>query len=223
MAIATAAFAADDLEYNAIDFGSGIIHHVALSPDKFEFKVVYTNPPASVQESHRRQPRAVLTVNGGYWTETYEPTDLLVSDGRVVKNVNRKSPFNGLFFVRGGKAAVRNLNEAPLSTAEQFQQAVKCGPLLVRKNHAVASKSTTRHRRTVVGRDKAGRIFFLVTDGVLARYADMTTVALEIPVRAEFAFNLDGGGSTGLAFDVGERKISVHSVPVGSVIQVLKD
>ena len=68
--------------------------------------------------------------------------------------------------------------------------------------------------------DEAGRIFFLVTDGLILNYSEAAGIAIRKPVNARFAFNLDGGSSTGLCLGKGKEKICVLSVPVGSLIQV---
>ncbi|MCB9488530.1 MAG: phosphodiester glycosidase family protein [Deltaproteobacteria bacterium] len=211
------------LIYKKLTTPSGDVHFVSMDPAKFRFEAVYTNPPQSVQARHA-DSKAILTVNGGYWAEDYTPTDLLVTDGKIVKSENKLTRFKGLFFVKGGMAGLRDLARKPLKDgeAEAFEQAVKCGPAIVRDGRPVAYKSTKRHRRTIIGEDVAGRIFFLVSDSAWLTYGDAAKIATAAPVNASFAFNLDGGSSTGLVIDWRDVHAREISVPVGSHIEVFE-
>ncbi|MCL4235243.1 MAG: phosphodiester glycosidase family protein, partial [Deltaproteobacteria bacterium] len=218
---ATSAFGGDDLETGIIGVGADAARYVILDPEAFDVRIVYTNPPKSVQEQHR-EAKAVLTVNGGYWTAEYRPTDLLISDGKRIGSYNRKASFKGLFFVKGSRAAVRDLAKHPWSASEELEQAVRCGPVVVRNGAVVPSKSTTRHRRTVIGRTRDGRIFFVASDRQFWTYDESAAICLRDPINAEFAFQLDGGGSTGLMLDSDGAHAAIPSVAVGSHIQVFR-
>lgn len=221
LVVATGVLADESLQTGVIGEGADAARYVILDPKAFDFRVVYTNPPKSVQEQHRAA-KADMTVNGGYWTADYKPTDLLVSDGIPIGAYNRQASFNGLFFVQNGRAEVRDLAKRPWNASESFEQAARCGPVVIRGGAIVPSKSVTRHRRTVIGRTHDGRLFFVVSGRELWTYDESAAICLREPIAAQFAFQLDGGGSTGLAVDDGEQHIAVGSVPVGSHIQVFR-
>lgn len=221
LALATGAYGDDSLQSGIIGDGADAARYVIFDSAAFDFRVVYTNPPKSVQEQHRHA-KAVLTVNGGYWTADYRPTDLLVSDGKQIGAYNRQASFKGLFAVRKGRAEVRDLAARPWNASETFDQAARCGPVVVRGGSPVSSRSTSRHRRTVIGRTRDGGIFFVVSGRQIWTYDESAAICLREPINAEFAFQLDGGGSTGLALDDGDRHFVVGSVPVGSHIQAFR-
>ncbi len=218
---ATGVLADDSLRTGPIGEDTDAAHWVILDPSAFDFRVVYTNPPRSVQEQHRIA-KPVLTVNGGYWTAEYKPTDLLVSGGKTIAAYNRLASFKGLFEVRSSRAAVRDLAKRPWSASESFEHAVRCGPVVVRNGAPVSSKSVTRHRRTVIGETRDGRIFLVVSGRQIWTYDDSAAICLREPINAVFAFQLDGGGSTGMALDDADEHFVVGSVPVGSHIQAFR-
>ncbi|MBZ0274332.1 phosphodiester glycosidase family protein [bacterium] len=138
---------------------------------------------------------ATVTVNGGYWDASYKPTDLLVAGGKKIRDRNPKAPFRGLFFVRDGRARLADLSREHGAANGPFEEAMICGPVIVRDGRMAKHRSTSEHRRTVIGRDKRHGIFFLVIDGARASYGELSDIALSDGVDAQFAFNLDGGSS----------------------------
>ena len=110
-----------------------------------------------------------------------------------------------------------------VAKGERFEHAVKCGPTLVLPGgRANKLKSVSRHARTAVGRDKSGRLFFVLTERGRLTYADLTKVLLDDAIDADYAFNLDGGSSVSYCYRTPDGKVHErHGVPVSSVILVL--
>ena len=183
------------------------------------FACAYTNPPRSVEAF--AQSDAILTVNAGYWMADYTPTDLLVVQGKTVKEANLENHHYGLFYVKKGRANVRDLRVSPLKKAERFEHAVKSGPTLVLPGgRPYTSKSVSRHARNAVGKDSSGKLFFVLNTTGRLTYRELTDFLIE-ELQADYAFNLDGGASVGYTFRSPDGKVHRRrGKPVSSVIQV---
>lgn len=193
-----------------------------IDPARHRLACAYANPPKTVGD-FAKDSKAALAVNAGYWAADYKPTDLLVVEGQTIKKANLKNLHWGLFYVSNKRARVRDLRYRPFAKGERFEHAVKCGPTLVLPGgRANKLKSVSRHARTAVGRDKSGRLFFVLTERGRLTYADLTKVLLDDAIDADYAFNLDGGSSVSYCYRTPDGKVHErHGVPVSSVILVL--
>jgi exopolysaccharide biosynthesis protein len=151
-------------------------------------------------------------------TEIVAPVASLVPDGPVPLAAG-----SAVLVARGNAAAVMQ-KDAPVGTSMRLRlilepqwagvsDAVGGGPVLVRDGVAVfrADEAFTptqiapRHPRTAVGQLADGRLIFVVVDGRQPGYSiGMTTFEMALTMRrlgAVRAMQLDGGGSSTLAFD----------------------
>ena len=224
---AGASFAKDEksapnIEYSLHELENSVEIALFLVPkSRFRFACAYANPPKTVAKFADKSG-ATLTVNGGYWDADYNPTDLLIVNGKKIKKINTKNWHYGLFFVKKGQAGVRDLRSRPIRAKEIFEHAIKCGPTLVRPGGVkTPTKSTTLHARAAVGRDRKGNLFFALNKRGRMTYGDLSDFLLSKAVKAEYAFNLDGGRSVGYVFVDENGKIKQRrSAAVNSVIQV---
>jgi uncharacterized protein YigE (DUF2233 family) len=174
------------------------IYLLRLEPDRFEFRLGYR--PGQPQSLHDWQAEtdALLVVNGGYFTENYMATGLIVMDG-VASGVGY-GDFAGMFTITDSGPEIRWLRQRPYSPHESLRYALQSFPLLVRPDgqSAFPDEDGRRSRRTVVGQDGNGRLLFLVTNWghftlhQLSQWLDQSDLDLHI------ALNLDGGTSSGL-------------------------
>ncbi|MDX1686847.1 MAG: phosphodiester glycosidase family protein, partial [Candidatus Promineifilaceae bacterium] len=140
---------------------------------------------------------ALLLVNGGFYTEEYVATGLIISEGEV-SGVSYQG-FGGMFAVTDAGPAVRSLREAPYDPAEPLRDALQSFPLLLAPGGRVAfpREDGAQARRTVVAQDVDDRLLFLVasrghfTLHQLSRYLAASDLGLDV------ALNLDGGPSSG--------------------------
>lgn len=195
-----------------------------LEADAFLFGVAYRSGAPQSLEAWQAETGAMLVVNGGFYTEEYVATGLVVSDG-VASGVSYEG-FGGMFAVTDAGPTVRSLRETPYNPAESLQAAVQSFPLLLARGGqpAFPEEDGQQARRTVVAQDGDGRLLFLVaarghfTLYRLSRY--LAASDLEIDV----ALNLDGGPSSGLfltATEAGGRPLHVPAfAPLPAVITV---
>ncbi|MDX1689224.1 MAG: phosphodiester glycosidase family protein, partial [Candidatus Promineifilaceae bacterium] len=168
-----------------------------LDSDAFRFGVAYRPGAPQDLEAWQAQTGALLLVNGGFYTEEYVATGLIISEGEV--SGASYQGFGGMFAVAGAGPAVRSLREAPYDPAEPLRHALQSFPLLLAPGGRVAfpREDGAQARRTVVAQDVDGRLLFLVasrghfTLHQLSRYLAASDLGLDV------ALNLDGGPSSG--------------------------
>jgi len=195
-----------------------------LEPDAFRFGVAYRPGAPQGLGAWQAQTGALLVVNGGFYTEAYVATGLVVSDG-AVSGVSYQG-FGGMFAVTDAGPTVRSLRETPYDPDEALRAALQSFPLLLAPGGrpAFPEEDGQQARRAVVAQDGAGRLLFLVasrghfTLHQLSRYLAASDLDLDV------ALNLDGGPSSGLYLaptSDGDRPLHVPAfAPLPAVITV---
>ena len=195
-----------------------------LEPEAFRFGVAYQPGAPKNLEAWQAQTGALLVVNGGFYTEAYVATGLIISEG-TVSGVSYEG-FGGMFAVTDEGPVVRSLRETPYDPAEPLQAALQSFPLLLASGGrpAFPEEDGQQARRTVVAQDGNGRLLFLVASRghftlyQLSRYLAASDLGLDV------ALNLDGGPSSGLFLAPprdGERPLHIPAfAPLPAVITV---
>lgn len=191
---------------------------VRLDPEHVRFRVLYTpgvgrrvSEWAAALESDDTPP--LMVVNGGFFTQEYLATGLLVSNGRAYGT--SYEGMGGMFAVLpGGRVEVRWLVARPYDPAEWLVEAVQGFPMLVRPDGSIfpsdADDGRTA-RRTAVAQDGEDRIIFLVAqDGFFSLHALARWLA-ESDLSPVAALNLDGGQSSGLYLRAGGARVQIDS------------
>lgn len=165
-------------------------------------------------------PDALCVINAGYFTEKFRPTGLLVSEARVL------SPFvpeagaagSGVFVLDEAGARLLDRDEVTPSAYVRAQLALQAGPRVIEPGGrpGIRADDGARANRTVIGKDGRGRLALVVVHNAasgraagptlfelmhLLSSAGLGAVAPELAL--DFALNLDGGPSTGLALRAG--------------------
>jgi uncharacterized protein YigE (DUF2233 family) len=179
-----------------------------------------------------REAKAPVAVNGGYFGHKGEPVTLLVSGGRELAKASPGLPWSGVYTLdRAGRAAVR-LHAALKKLPEGCDFAVQNSPMLVaggqlcwpparrpgQEEKQDEDKPPLRHRRTAAGVDHQGRTMLAVCDSLvsLEEWALLLRAGEKIGgLGLADAVNLDGGPSSGLAVDCGDKPTHV---PAGVTI-----
>jgi len=179
---------------------------VRINPAYYDLRVHYAlDEPATVAHWSERTGAAVL-INGAFF-EPGETVIGLVVEGGEPHGESLPS-FGGMLSVSGGEVRVRSLRHNPVQPGETFDYAVQGRPTLLEEGGIPASFNfqPEASRRTAVAQDREGNILFIVNDfGAVSLYALRDWLATTPDLNLNVAFNLDGGGSTGLAIRVGDR------------------
>lgn len=171
---------------------------VRLDPALFDFKVAYhPGEPQTLQE-WQSETGALLTVNGGFFTETFHATGLTVIDGE--HSGSSYGDFAGMFAVTNFGPEVRWLGERPYDFNEPLTYALQAFPMLVKPGGVVGypDEDANRARRTVVAQDGNGRILFIIAPWGSFTLHELSVWLVQSDLNIDTALNLDGGTSSGL-------------------------
>ena len=198
------------------------IHILRIDPTYFELRVhADLNNPATVSGWEDRTG-AVALINGAFFEPGKTILGLLIQDGQV-----QGRPFDrhgGMLTVEQGAVRVRSILKSPLEPDESPDQAISGRPMLLYSGGLPAdfNLSPEASRRTVVAQDRSGRVLFIVNDsGTVSLYQMRDWLATSPEFNIDTAFNLDGGGSTGMAINMPGRSALIDSWwAVASVLAV---
>jgi uncharacterized protein YigE (DUF2233 family) len=187
---------------------------VRIDPSVFTFRV-HNRPtdPASMSQWRSVYPEAVLIINGGFFTPEYEPLGVIIDE-----DGSAGAPFaghGGIFAVAGESISVRPNAEVSFLELESLTYAVQGRPSLV--EYGLEAPFTFAYnsepsRRTAIGQDAEGRIVMLVVDygAVTLTGLRAWAAAIEDPELVT-AFNLDGGGSSGMTINFSSHQELIDS------------
>lgn len=143
---------------------------------------------------------ALLVVNGGFFTDAYHATGLVVSAGAT--HGHSYDAFAGMFAVTESGPEVRWLGARPYDPAEPLVAALQAFPMLVLPGGtagvAPGDAGSDASRRTWIGQDGEGRVLVGVAPAGGLTLADLSAWLAGADLGLDRALNLDGGGSTGL-------------------------
>ena len=178
------------------------LHIWRLDQNYFRMDVAYSTSPKSL-EAWQRQTNALVVVNGGYYSvenERYFPDGLTIVNGEA--SGQSFNGFGGMLAIHESRAELRWLVQNPYDPNEPLEAALQSFPMLVkpggrlgfgaeRENHVTA-------RRTVIAQDKDGRILLLLAPQGNFTLHQLSLFLTGADLNLDVAFNLDGGGSTGI-------------------------
>jgi uncharacterized protein YigE (DUF2233 family) len=185
---------------------------VRVNPTLFELKVHYDSGNIARVSEWQARTGAVFLVNGGFFLPTKETLGLIVTGGQSY-GVSFEG-HGGMLSVSEGGVYIRSLAQFPYLPGESLEEAVQGRPMLLYPGRFPVqfTLSDELSRRTAVGQDSQGRLVFMVNDyGTLSLYALRDWLADNDDLDLWAAFNLDGGGSTGMALQVGGRSLLIDS------------
>jgi uncharacterized protein YigE (DUF2233 family) len=184
---------------------------VSINPAKYSFSIYQNKDKGSAKTIKEigQDTKAIMAFNGGFFTEEFVPTGLLISSGQELRKISSADLLNGIFAVdKNGKPKILS-SSAPVS-ASKYPFAIQNGPLLIDKNGQIQiSKDTGKTAsRTAIGIDKAGNVIIIVlkqsllnVDNEISLY-DFAHLLKDSPELATLnlhsVLNLDGGPSSGL-------------------------
>jgi hypothetical protein len=176
--------------------------------------------------------------NGGFFTPERRPTGLLMSAGRALAPLVRSggAAGSGVLVVDGGEVRLLPREAAGRADLSGASIAVQGGPRVIEDDGAegIRSDDGERANRTVLGRDRRGRLALAVThdeDGGAARGPSLHELMrllgpaglgrVEAGLAFGAALNLDGGPSTGLSLRADEGAIELpEGVPAVSAVVI---
>lgn len=190
-----------------------------LNPALFDVSVAYRPGETQSLEAWQAETDALITVNGGFFTEENYATGLTVVDGEQFGA--SYDDFAGMLTVTDSGTEVRWLRERPLSTNESLNYALQSFPVLVKPGGVLGfpDEDGIPARRTVVAQDINGNLLFIIAPGGFMTLHQMSQWLVNSDLNLDIALNLDGGPSTGLLLAHSDLTIPAFS-PLPAVITV---
>lgn len=189
-----------------------------LDPTLFTFRIGYSPGQPKPLATWQAETGALITMNGGFFTEAYLATGLMVVDGQA--SGSSYVGFGGMVTMGAGGLDVRSLVERPYDASETFDYALQAFPMLVLNGEAAYQTADfDAARRTVIGVDENGRILLIFASWGGLTLAELSSYLAAADLGLVNALNLDGGTSTGLILAEPPENIPAF-VAVPSVILV---
>ncbi len=190
---------------------------------RLHFSVAYQPDNPLTVDAWMKQTGAVAVVNGGYFSSQNQAEALTISDG----NVSGQSYVGqgGLFGVdANGNIVLRWLaNQAYNPNVDQLQQATESRPMLmINGQRTTFEESSASNRRTVIARDKAGHVLFIVSPQRSFSVDELADQLVASDLSLQDALNLDGGSSTGMYVTAGNQKVTIDSYVKLPIVIVVK-
>lgn len=174
----------------------GVIHLFAIDPAKYRLGIITAKNLGMVNADARTMAKrsgALLAINGGFFSPEFDPLGLLVSNGRELNKMKKISWWH-VFKTENGVPSVIARDE--YNASPNVEMAIEAGPRVLIGGIPAPKLKPSPAERTVIGRDKNGRIVIAVTERL-----SLTLMELAKYLEADGCtdiLNLDGGSSTQL-------------------------
>lgn len=189
-----------------------------IDPTLFEFGIAYSPGQPKSLATWQEETDALIVINGGFFTEEFVATGLIVVDGQA--SGSSYMGFGGMVTMGQDGVEVRSLVERPYTPTESFDYALQAFPMLVLNGEpAYQNADFDAARRTVIGVDGDGRILLILAQWGSFTLADLSSYLASADFGLVTALNLDGGTSTGLILADPPENIPAF-VAVPSVITI---
>lgn len=174
------------------------LYILRVDPAVYRFDVAYHPGQPQSLEQWQTETGALLVVNGGYFTESYDATGVVVVGGQA-SGVSYQD-FGGMLTITAGGPSLRWLPQQPYDPAEGLLAGLQSFPMLVTPGGQLGypDEDGQRARRTVIAQDTDGRILFILAINGTFSLHQMSRFLVESDLNIDRALNLDGGASTGL-------------------------
>ncbi len=195
------------------------LYILRIDPTQYEFQVNYRPGEPQSLSAWQTETDALVVLNGGFFTEEYVATGLIIVDGQA--SGTSYGAFAGMFTVMDGLPELRWLAERPYSADEPLQYALQSFPLLIKPGGVLGypDEDGRANRRTVIGMDRNGRILILLTPWGYFTLHQLSQFLVESDLDLEIALNLDGGTSTGLILSDPDETIPAF-IPLPAIISI---
>lgn len=189
-----------------------------INPAKYQLEIIENLPDPdskSIQEIHQEN-NSLLSFNGTYYTEDFQPTGLLISQGKPLYPLVKGELINGIFTIDQNAQpklyTYQEFQDAQADLIPQLDFAVQSGPILIDPSGEiiVSPDNKVEAGRTILGLDNDNQIIVIeLRQTLLDSKNKLPLYQLAELLKNDEAFqelglhsviNLDGGRSSGMAF-----------------------
>jgi uncharacterized protein YigE (DUF2233 family) len=185
---------------------------VRLDPAQVRLRVAYAPEHPRALRTWFDETQPTLAINGGFFTEDYLSTALVVSDGAV--SGSTYEGFGGMLAVApDGGVALWALRDQPYDPSQPLAQAMQSFPMLVFPGGEVApiEDDGKRARRSAIALDRAGSVLLIASSTSEFTLRGLADWLGGSDLDIDRALNLDGGSSTGLFLSSGGLSEQIDS------------
>ena len=199
--------------------GKSVMVHLSIISPEMVKGICLAAPPLGktmtltnqMKKAEQEGKEVILGMNAGFFhlqAGTNLPYGLCLTDGVLLSEIGTSTKNNKLWFgiTKEGKAACGNYTSYQTTYKSILTQGVT-GSIMFIDNYRANSLSTgsSPDPRTVVAVCEDGTVIFLCVDGRTtvsagANTADIMEILLRLEMNVVNALNLDGGGSTTMAY-----------------------
>jgi len=178
---------------------SSAVHAFKIDLSRYQLRIAQAktfNRLTMSTAQFAQQSKAVLAVNGGFFTPFNVPLGLRIDNGKVL-NPLRKISWWGVFYINKSKPHISSLKRFRMHKKIQF--AIQAGPRLLVNGH-IPKLKPGQDNRTALCINRAGKVILIVTE-----HWPTTTTEFAKLIRKPLnknglgcyqALNLDGGSSS---------------------------
>jgi exopolysaccharide biosynthesis protein len=191
---------------------SGELAILRLDPKAYHIRVAYDAAHPGRVSEWAAAVKPVALINGGYFDAEGKATALVIFDG-IVRGASYEG-FGGMVVVNEqGDFELRSLRHQPYDPNEPLRQAMQSAPMLIQPGGTLSELDADedRSRRTVIARDRSGRILMIACDWATFTLAELAALLQESDLELDAALNLDGGRSTGMFVDTPTMRFTMDS------------
>jgi len=217
--LSSCSLAPDSQNNNGLNFQELKINHASvylaeIETAKLQLQIIQntdTHNAQNIQEIHQ-QNKSVFSFNGGFFSEDFHPTGLLISEGKELAPLVKADLLDGIFTIdQNNQPKLYSYSEFKTKRPSlQLQFAIQNGPTLIddQGNLAISNKSIKKANRTALGITKDQQLVVIIDRETildidksltLYQFADLIKNSTELKdLGIHSVLNLDGGPSTGL-------------------------
>jgi uncharacterized protein YigE (DUF2233 family) len=202
----------------------GPVTALRIDPAVYRISVKYDVRNAGTVREWFEALQPIAVINGGYFDTSGRATALVVFDG-IRRGVSYEG-FGGMVAINErGEFELRSLSQQPFDEGEALQQAMQSAPMLIQPGGEIArieDADVDRSRRSVIARDRAGRILLIVSRSPTFTLRELAQALHDSDLEIDAALNLDGGRSTGLYLRTDVTSVAIDSferVPLVLVVE----
>ena len=213
-----------ELEYTKLRISPGSIHAFRIDPAKYKFEIITAKDlgkKSSTVKKMAEKKKAILAINGGFFSPEYDSLGLLINDGKEI-NPLKKTSWWSVFYIKNEKAKIIHTNSFKKSAG--ISMAIQAGPRLV-VNGSIPKLKLSLAERSAICVGKKKDVIIVVTENLLISTLELAEYMRKSEkdggLGCVTALNLDGGSSTQLYADIESFKLSIPGMkPVANAIAV---
>ncbi len=191
-----------------------VIHAFRIDPNLYRFDVVMASDEKKGEtvEVLAKREKALLVINGGFFTPEHISIGLIVKNGKKLKPLHKTSWWS-IFAIRDGMPSITSPRE--FKAEPEVSMAIQVGPRLAIDGKIPKLKSGIS-TRSAIGITKNGKVVVAITSG---HGISMKELAMRMKnsrwqggLECPNAMALDGGSSSQLYAKIGKFKLSIEGL-----------